>query len=319
MLVYLGEDQALRLRHFDEIADEPVVRGAQVRYEWGDLEKSKGAYDFSIIERDLARLQSHGKHLVIQIMDRKFGKADPKTVLPAYLLTDADYGGGAAKTNSGFVARLWDPAVMDREIALFQALGRRFDAEPFVEGITGEETAMNLGQTRPEGYTEAALAKQLGRWVTGVREAWPHTNVFLYTNFLGKELPGVVKECARSRCGVGGPDVFPANDTAGDKIVKGAAGGIDYRGRIPVAYAVQEPELGGRKGTYTPAQLFDKAYNDLHANYIFWMRNLGSGGPEQKWNTGILPFLHSIDGKIHSECPSDWHDGCVTRDDGKAR
>jgi hypothetical protein len=200
---------------------------------------------------------------------------------------------------------------------LYQALGRRFDGEPFVEGITSEETAMGFVE-RPKDFAEAAQAKQLGRWVAAVRAAWPHTNVFLYTNFLGKELPGVVKECAQKYCGVGGPDVLPTSETGGDKVVKGSVGGVDYRGRIPVAYAVQQPELGGSKGTFTPAQLFDKAYNDLHANYIFWMRNLGSGGPEQKWSTGILPFIRSIDGKIHSECPSDWHGDCVTREDSPA-
>jgi hypothetical protein len=314
MLVYLGETQALRLRRFDAIAEEPVIRGAQVRYRWAQLEPHKGVYDFSAIERDLARLQANGKRLVIQVMDRNFGKSDSgEGIVPSYLLSDPEYGGGVVKNVGGVVARLWDPAVMDREIALLEALGRRFDAEPFVEGVTSEETAMGLAKNPPADFSDAAVAEQFNRWIAAVRAAWPRSNVFLYTNFLGKRLDGLIAECARQRCGAGGPDVLPPphNGTSGDRILRGASGGVDYRGRIPIAYSVQTPELGGKEGQFTPEQLFDHAYRELRANYIFWVRNTGTGGAAQKWDTGILPYLRSIDGKIHTECPRDWQNACA--------
>jgi hypothetical protein len=314
MLPGLGESQAARLKQFDQIADEPVIKGAQVRYFWAQLEPKKGVYDFSVIETDLARLRAHGKHLVIVIMDRKFGGSNSKDIVPEYLLTESQYGGGVAKTSKGYSARIWDAAVMDREIALYEALGRRFDNDPYVEGITGEETAMGFGSARPPDFTNAALATQVKRWIVAVRNAWPHTNVFLYSNFLSGGLESVIAECARNRCGAGGPDILPppGKGTEGDKILTGASADVDYRGRMPIAYAVQTPELGGRKGTFTPAQLFDHGYETLGVNYIFWMRNTWEGGAEQKWSTGILPYLRSIDGKIHTECPSGLQNSCKT-------
>lgn len=311
MLVALGDPQAVRLKHFDEIADEPVIKGAQVRYFWAQLEPEKGLYDFSAIERDLARLRGHGKHLVIVVMDRRFGSGS-EGIVPEYLLTEPQYGGGIAKTSQGHSARIWDAAVMDREIALYQALGRRFDYDPYVEGITGEETAMGFGSARPQDFTNAALATQLNRWIVAVRTAWPHTNVFLYSNYLSGHLEGLIAACARNRCGAGGPDIFPppGNGTEGDKILAGASADVDYRGRMPIAYAVQTPELGGKRGTFTPEQLFDHAYQTLRVNYVFWIRNTWQGGAEQKWSTGILPYLRSINGKIHTECPSSLQSSC---------
>jgi hypothetical protein len=124
----------------------------------------------------------------------------------------------------------------------------------------------------------------------------------------------LIAACAEHRCGAGGPDVLPPPEggTAGDRILRGASGRVDYRKSMPIAYAVQTPELGGRKGDFTPAELFEHAYGTLQANYIFWVRNTGTGGRHQQWSTGILPFLRSIDGRIHTDCPSSWRNACKT-------
>jgi len=37
---------------------------------------------------------------------------------------------------NGVVARIWDAPVMDRYIALIQALAQRYDSNPYVEGIS---------------------------------------------------------------------------------------------------------------------------------------------------------------------------------------
>jgi hypothetical protein len=304
MLVYLGDTQAQRLRHFDEIANEDVLEGAQVRYRWVDLEPRKDVYDFSAIEKDLQRLQSHGKRLVIQIMDRGFGTKTPAGIVPEYLTQEPEYHGGLAKSATGFVARLWEPAVMDREIALYRALARRFDGEPYLEGVASEETTPGFGKNRPPDFSNDLLDQQLRRWMAANRAAWPRTNLFVYTNFLQGKLQGIIAQCAIDGCGVGGPDVLPGGDgTEGDRVLTGRSGGVDYRGRVPVAYGVQTPALGGKEGTFTPQQLFDHAYGTLHANYIFWIRNTTTGGPPQRWDTGILPFIRSIDGKINTTCP----------------
>jgi hypothetical protein len=110
----------------------------------------------------------------------------------------------------------------------------------------------------------------------------------------------------------------PDDGTEGDRVLMGRAGGVDYRGRLPIAYAVQTPALGGRKGNFSPEQLFDHAYSTLHANYIFWVRNTGVGGPGQKWGTGILPFIRSIGGKINADCPRSLEGRCAAPDHSAA-
>ena len=50
------------------------IGGAQIVYNWRALEPEKDRYDFSPIERDLARLKASDKKLFIQIQDRFFEK-----------------------------------------------------------------------------------------------------------------------------------------------------------------------------------------------------------------------------------------------------
>lgn len=115
------------------------IGGVQIVYNWRALEPEKDRYDFSRIERDLARLKAARKKLFIQIQDRFF-EADARYV-PDYLMHDKQYGGGIAPqfdnpgegkpVGSGWVARQWDPAVRQRYQALLAALAKRFDGEVY--------------------------------------------------------------------------------------------------------------------------------------------------------------------------------------------
>src|SRR3974390_2270935 len=113
-----------------------AFEGAQLKYTWRELEHEKDRYDFSAIQHDLAFLQAKGKQLFLQLQDASF---DPKIIpVPAYLLNDAQYNGGADKQYgaeedgkeqprpSGWVARRWDPAVQERFHRLLIALGKAF-------------------------------------------------------------------------------------------------------------------------------------------------------------------------------------------------
>jgi len=68
----------------------------------------------------------------------------------------------------GVIARLWDPAVMDRLVALYAALAERYDGDPNVEGVVLGETSPGFNAS-PSGYSRATLATQLKRQVTAVR------------------------------------------------------------------------------------------------------------------------------------------------------
>jgi hypothetical protein len=156
MLVWGGYSQ----KHFDTIVGSSF-QGAQVRYDWRDLEPTKDQYDFSKIESDLAYLQQHGKRLVIQLMDRRFHSS--KRPLPDYLYEDPTYHGGVEPFTGkgGCVARLWDAVVRERQIALIQALGKRFDREPYFEAFCFEETAIGIDKNRAAGFTHRGYLDSL--------------------------------------------------------------------------------------------------------------------------------------------------------------
>ena len=112
----------------DAIANEPAIKGVVLYLYWSQLEKSKGVYDFSQIDFYLNKLKTLAKpkRLVVNIRDRKFGTTARTGIIPAYMLSDPIYKGGVAyQSNDSMVARLWEPAVMDRMIALYRAqIGR---------------------------------------------------------------------------------------------------------------------------------------------------------------------------------------------------
>lgn len=136
------------------------IGDAQIVYNWRSLEPEKNKYDFSQIEKDLARLKVGNKKLFIQIQDRFF-EQDARYISD-YLMNDARYGGGISPQfdnpgegkpiGSGWVAQQWDPAVRQRYQALLAAIAERFDGQ--VYGVNLPETAIDLDKKKlPKGFS----------------------------------------------------------------------------------------------------------------------------------------------------------------------
>jgi hypothetical protein len=80
------------LKQIGSMIKRPDIKGVQVVYNWKDLEKDKGQYNFSPIEQDLHYLNGLNRKLFIQIQDRFF---EPQARnVPPYLLHDPVYQGG---------------------------------------------------------------------------------------------------------------------------------------------------------------------------------------------------------------------------------
>jgi len=301
----------------DSIADEPSVTGVKQRYWWAQLEPSKGQYDFSLIEHHLAKLKANGKHLIIVVEERTWAGTDPRKALPAYLGTDPQCNGGwYLKPSGGVVARVWEQGVMDRLIALHQALGARFDSEPYFEGIASEEVAPGAS-VMPDTYSREAIASQAKRWFAATHAAFPHTLVMLSVNTLIGQEAGLISYSAQNQGAVGGPDVLPPphSGVVADRVLQGLVGGTDYRGQIPIMYDVQSPELCGKEGCFLPDQLYDHAVNTLHATHVAWLEmwvTKTAGSDKYSWGTGILPMLRRNDGKINTACPANLQGRCST-------
>lgn len=313
MLVFLGDShESIMTKRIPEICNEPALQGLQIRMEWAELEKSKGNYDFSRIDEIYGALESCGKRLVLQVLAVAFNTTDPTGFVPTYLLTEAVYNGGVAKTKTGFIARLWEAPVMDRLIALSMALGARYDGKRNFDGIILAETATGKVE---EGYTATAFIAQLKRAIPAMVMAWPKTNVIVFNNFLqgstDAQFIDFVKFLLTSRGTMGGPDTLPPPDsgTKGERVYRGEVGGVDMRGLMPAMFAVQTPELSGKQGMFTPKQLYDHCVGTNRCSHMFWIRNMQYGGVEQNWETGILPFIRA-NPKTEQACPASYGD-CV--------
>lgn len=281
--VYLGQDE---LEPALAILDRPDIAGAQIMYVWSNLEPEKGAYDFSMIERDLALAKARGKTIYVEVLDRFF--RPEARYLPKYLLEAPEYGGGlsyqgAAKPHvwSGWIARQWDPAVRARFQALLKALAKQFDGR--IAGIILTETAAAIDEDNPpEGWSCDAYFEAEKENALVARRAFSHSHIVQYANFWpcdSYEKPthmrGFFEFAVANGIGVGGPDIVP---WAKGQMLNSYAYIRVYKDQVPlVAMAVQEPTLEyvnpdtGKPFTRREFSRFAQVY--LGVDVIFWSKD----------------------------------------------
>jgi hypothetical protein len=285
-----------------------AFEGAQLKYTWRELEPQKDSYDFSAIRHDLLFLKSKGKTLFIQLQDVSF---DPSIVnVPAYLLKDPKYHGGAGKqyhiegndevhaAPEGWVARRWDPAVQERFHRLLLALGKEFDGE--LEGINLPETAVSFGESGrlfPKGFTPARYRDAVISNMIALKRAFPRSVTMQYANFMpGEWLPGehrfylrsVYQRARELKVGVGGPDLLPyklGQMSHCYPLIR------DCAGSVPTGIAVQDgnyqhknPKTGLRMSI---SELIGFAKGYLNVDYVFWCTQ------EPFYSQQLIPFLRS--------------------------
>jgi len=302
----------------DEAAGIKAVTGIKLRLTWKSLEPTRGNYDFGNLDRLLAYCKSKGLRVFAEVQERNFGGTNPGAVLPAYLANEANANGGwyIKPNNTGVMARLWVPAVMDRYIALQRALAARYDSNDYFAAIGTEETAPDLGGVIPSDYTQAGWAAQLKRFATVSAGIWVHTPVMIKTNSLSGQLAGIINHSYLNRVGVGGPDVLPPpQGVSGDTIIRGVSSDtasisvLSYLGKTSISYDVQTPELGGKKGAFSPTQLADFCVLTQGCNFMSWVHSTGT---PVDWPNDIKPYLAANPRPTVQACPENFKGGCVT-------
>lgn len=302
------------LKHIDEIGDEPSIEGVVVRIWWAELEPYWNDYDFSRINTYLWKLkqQPTKKRLIVRVMDREFNTSSAWGIVPKYLRNDPIYNGGLVRTRTGYAARLWEPRVMDRLIALYKNLGWRYDSEPLFEGVLTEESTLSLKSwDLPWNYTNDKLAWQYTRFLRQVKPAMPQTNLFMNLNWIGSSdlMKHLVQEVRDNRAALAGSNVAKGNKTLAQKVLTGWYG-ADYRWEVPIAHGVETAELGGWLGDYKPWENNTHSYYELNGHHLFWVRNTWQGDSDQRWYTGILPYLRS-NPPTRTRCPNNYG-WCIT-------
>lgn len=309
-----GATDDLVQRTFKEISTLANVRGVQTRYMWRDLEPTKDGYDFSEIDKELAMAQAVGKKLFIMVGTKVFSAGG--RALPDYMHTD-EYGGGVyriqidAKDTLGTEATtgeniaMYVPAVRDRMIALVTALGQRYNGNNTFEGIGFNETALGQAVVPLTSTQKTDFFNNLALMDAAARRAFPNTVVMQFFNFPRINMPGLVNSALNNGVSLGGPDTFlndselelsayPLYDTAAGKVALGPSVQAEnyfttYQG-----------------GPYAPpavTDLYGFAKNRLHANYIFWAKNL---------TAPLYPYTNVLNMFKSSTFPKDAAGGLTT-------
>ncbi|WP_045226628.1 hypothetical protein [Methyloterricola oryzae] len=273
------------------------LKGVSVIHQWRELEPTKGSYNFSRIESELAMAKAQGKQLMIQINDRTFWKNWPDCV-PDYLINDPIYKGGQSHIGIKCTALRWVPAVQDRLIALYRALGQKFNGDPNFEAIFVEEDGVETAGDNMSLYSSRGYTDQEKRGMDALAASFPNTQVFKFLSW-GPNVGELFAYAKKLGLGVGGPDLVPDSKTFSTSFY------TQYSGKIPLHISSQDPrvnqyiEQGG-----SVERMLDFAISDpagLHVNYIIWDQ---PNYPNFSYKRDILPLLEARQGYINTGCPT---------------
>jgi hypothetical protein len=292
-----GNDQlAMAL---NEIKDIPKVIGIQKRYYWSNLQTGPNTYDFTLIKNDIAKMKSQNKKLSIFIQ-WKFKSDDGLDPAPAFLssLTDkptmyalgGEHMGPYAK---GYLTAMDNPVVANAFVAFLKKLAGEIDNDPAVSSIVFVETAMGTQLADYTAEQKSVIQNNYYDQVLRIDKeascAFKHTPVIQLTNFPSKRLGQMTDAYKAWGIAYGGPDVWLNDPTMS---------AYSYYPSVSQEVPIGMVAAGGNmmwfnhedEITNDPAQkipypaseiiqkIFQKAKNELSANYIFW-RKLGPADP----------------------------------------
>jgi hypothetical protein len=239
-----------------------------VRYYWRDLETAPGVYDFSRIQRDLDLVASQGMRLIVNPADKTFKNTPPvPNYLTGYLLPNRK-GGQSVKR--------WDPYVVNRWVALMDAIGKRFDSHPNFEAIATEESALSVNNDilTNNGYTPEKYRDALIDMLQRTAQAFPTSRTFWYMNFFPMRqdyIAQVARAVAPYDVAMGGPDILPD-----DYAIKTHAYPFydQFKDTMPLfCVAMLDSYKHYHEGTstlWTMEEIFEFGRDQLHLNYMLW-------------------------------------------------
>jgi hypothetical protein len=250
------------------------VVGFMKRYSWRSLEPSLGSFDFSEIDADLAWAAAYGMKLVVMIEDKTFVRENPvPDYMEQYALRNRD---------GGFTIARWQPYVVERMNALTKALGSRFDSNRALEGlIITEETAPGLDDVvlDANGYTPEKYRDAYISMLNSAADSLPTSRIFWYMNFFPRNqayIGAIANAVAPKGIVMGGPDVLP-DDAALKNLTypfyDQMFGKMPLFGQVEgQCYYARHANKGYSTKYWKPDELFQFAKNELHVNYMFWVR-----------------------------------------------
>lgn len=297
-----------------EIANEPQVSGLMMRLDWDDLETTQGNYQWTLLDAVVSQMAAVDKYLWVLVRDRTFqGLSDANSApVPAYV---KDIGGitgnGVMATKEGGMAALHRVAVMDRQIALFQAIAARYEDSPYFHGFYNEESTPGFGTVGsggvapPGDFNNVLMAQQLVRMYTAVATVAKKTLFMASVNFPNDAtiVTAVQGIAAAGQIGIGGPDAYPNGSfTPAENAYLGNTGGHNYVGELAAGFQFQR--AGVKQQTF--AEMWAIGKNTLRQQFFFWPRQTATtgDGANVHWLNTVLPALRTGTYVVDTTYPS---------------
>jgi hypothetical protein len=204
------------------LCEQAGVTGVVWRRTWGEVEPSPGTYDFSSFDGVLAAIA--GSHhpdcqLWLFVEYKSFASSPIKNPCPAYL--QAEYSAPNADGSGASTCFMWEPAVVDAYAAMMRAAAARYDANPRVEGLILQETALGFNgaysQDVADGgtYTAEGWRDALVQLVSQCGSAFARSRCVSFLNFIRggqqylKNVAAAIAAVPNNRACVSGPDLLP--------------------------------------------------------------------------------------------------------------
>lgn len=170
----------------DAILKDKNIAGVSLRRNWSSVESSKGVYDWSYFDRELARIHKAGKEAMLHV------DADDNGV-PAWLMKSVGKYQflDRNKNHSTFGARVtlpipWDDDFLFAWTRFILAFGRHYDGHPDVVAVHvggpnrhGSECSWPPEVKSVKGYSEKVHLETWDTVFSTYREAFPDTCVVL--------------------------------------------------------------------------------------------------------------------------------------------
>ena len=151
---YGRENYRVHHDHNDDLADFPGLNHLYLRFDWGDVEKAEGVYDFSYLDQIMEQWAPRGYKFSLRVCAYENDPA-MNGATPAYVYEQGAKGyrlpGGRIQPDYG------DPIFLHHVERLLSTLGEKFNGHPLIEcidvgtmGTWGEgHTACGTGEIIP--------------------------------------------------------------------------------------------------------------------------------------------------------------------------
>lgn len=175
----------------DLILNDARIVGLDLGDNWTNIEKTEGVYNWSFIDSELAKAESHGKKVVLRLLAG--GVNVPAWLLPKVqtfsFIDDNPYHSTYGQQLT--MPLYWDPTFLAKKTALIQAAGDHFASHSsivvvacsFISGTTGDwdipNTSDDITNWRAAGYTPELMLNAGVKMVDATMAAFPNQNVVM--------------------------------------------------------------------------------------------------------------------------------------------